>query len=207
QGSFDEILHKTIGNAREVTALACNERGNSDVRIAIGTIDNNIYAFTFDGSELHQIFSRHMDHTMPVALHVIDNPAQDVWVIGVYNGGPSLNTKKLQFMVACRGAAAFDTSRGLIAFDNSVEGYSLHALGNGRPVRQYPTGTPKWTFPCQVMFGENGRVLVGGSENGVVYVFDRRTGSPLDLLRHSRNRDGIALVGTVAVRALKIKYY
>lgn len=110
-------------------------------------------------------------------------------------------------MVACRGAAAFDTSRGLIAFDNSIEGYSLHALGNGRPVRQYPTGTPKWTFPRQVMFGENGRVLVGGSENGVVYVFDRRTGSPLDLLRHSGNMDGIALVGTVAVRALRIKYY
>ncbi|KAF9486907.1 hypothetical protein BDN71DRAFT_1437248 [Pleurotus eryngii] len=68
-GGFDEILHKTIGNAHEVTALACNERGDGDVRIAVGTIDNNIYAFTFDGSELHQIFSRHMDHTTPVALH------------------------------------------------------------------------------------------------------------------------------------------
>ncbi|KAF9488737.1 hypothetical protein BDN71DRAFT_1435903 [Pleurotus eryngii] len=86
-GGFDEILHKTIGNAHEVTALACNEQGDGDVRIAVGTIDNNIYAFTFDGSELHQIFSRHMDHTTPVALHVIDNPARDVWVIGVYNGG------------------------------------------------------------------------------------------------------------------------
>ncbi|KDQ30230.1 hypothetical protein PLEOSDRAFT_1101234 [Pleurotus ostreatus PC15] len=202
--SFDEILQKTVGNAREITAMACNERGDDDLRIAIGTIDNSVLAFHFDGSELHQVFTRRMDYTTPVALHVIDNPARDVWVIGVYNGGHLLKGDNgREILASCDlgsvvGAAAFDTIRGLIVFDNSIEGYSLHALGDGRPVRQYPTGTPKWTFPRQVIFGENGRVIVGGSENGVVYVFDRRTGSPLDLLRHSGNTEGIALVGTVA---------
>ncbi|KAF9495078.1 hypothetical protein BDN71DRAFT_1431207 [Pleurotus eryngii] len=165
--------------------LVMYERGDDDLRIAVGTIDNNVLAFTFDGRELHQVFARHMDHTTPIALHVIDNPAQDVWVIGVYNGGHLLKGKNgRDILASCNlglvvGAAAFDTSHSLIAFDNSIKGYSLHALGD-------------------VMFGENGRIIVGGSENGVVYIFDRRTGLPLDLLWHSGNREGIALVGTIA---------
>ena len=45
------------------------------------------------------------------------------------------------------------------------------------------------------MFGEDGKVVVGGSDHGVVYVFDRRTGSRLDILRHA----DAGLVQTIAV--------
>ena len=50
-------------------------------------------------------------------------------------------------------------------------------------------------YPKQVSFGEDGTVLVGGSDHGAVYIFDTATGCPLDLLRHS-DRD---LVQTITV--------
>jgi len=50
-------------------------------------------------------------------------------------------------------------------------------------------------YPKQVSFGEEGTVLVGGSNHGAVYVFDTATGCPLDLLRHSDR----GLVQTITV--------
>ena len=50
-------------------------------------------------------------------------------------------------------------------------------------------------YPKQVSFGEDGTVLVGGSDHGAVYIFNTATGCPLDLLHHS-NR---SLVQTITV--------
>lgn len=50
-------------------------------------------------------------------------------------------------------------------------------------------------YPKQVSFGEEGTILVGGSDHGAGYVFDTATGCPLDLLRHSER----GLVQTITV--------
>ena len=63
-------------------------------------------------------------------------------------------------------------------------------------VRTFPTGTPIKRFPKQVAFGEDDTVVVGGSDHGVIYVFDRKTGDVLDTIIHSRR----GLVQTVTVR-------
>lgn len=95
-----------------------------------------------------------------------------------------------------------DFRKGLIAFDNTLEGFSLHNLATGQPIRLYPTGTPKRTYPRQVCFAENGRALVGGSDHGKIYVFDRKTGSPIDVLSHGDERE---LTSTVTVCPIKSK--
>lgn len=53
-------------------------------------------------------------------------------------------------------------------------------------------------YPKQIAFGEEGSVLVGGSDHGVVYFFDTTTGCPLDLLHHS----DCSLVQTIMVSQL-----
>lgn len=79
--------------------------------------------------------------------------------------------------------------------DNAFDGFDLYSLTECRWLRLFPTGTPTVRFPKQVAFGENGRTVVGGSDHGSVYVFDRETGAPLDVLRHAEG--GLAQTLTV----------
>jgi glucose dehydrogenase len=50
-----------------------------------------------------------------------------------------------------------------------------------------------------VLFGEDGKVVVGGSDHGSIYVFDRRTGEQLQALKHA---DGTVL--TITVRRISM---
>jgi hypothetical protein len=51
-------------------------------------------------------------------------------------------------------------------------------------IRTYNTNPVK-TFPKQVVFGENMDVVVGGSDAGVIYVFDKKTGTLKQVLKHA----------------------
>jgi hypothetical protein len=46
-----------------------------------------------------------------------------------------------------------------------------------------------------VAFGAKGRLVVGGSDNGLVYIFERKLGKLLETLHHSN----AGLVQTIAV--------
>ena len=74
------------------------------------------------------------------------------------------------------------------------EDFSLHLKASGALIRSFKTPLSKH-YPRQVVFGELGSVVVGGSDHGKVYVFDANTGASLDVLHHSSS----GLVGTVAV--------
>ena len=50
-------------------------------------------------------------------------------------------------------------------------------------------------YPKQILFGKDGRILVGGSDHGAVYIFDTVTACPMDLLCHS----SCGLVQTIMV--------
>jgi hypothetical protein len=69
--------------------------------------------------------------------------------------------------------------------DNGTDGFDLHALDNSMYVRTLPTGIPIKKLPKQVAFGENSTVVVGGSDHGIVYVFERESGKLLHSLRHA----------------------
>lgn len=65
----------------------------------------------------------------------------------------------------------------------------------GMHLRTFPTGPPTCFLPRQVVFAERGKAIVAGSDHRAVYVFDRTTGAPLDVLRHVAK----GLLQTVAV--------
>ena len=69
--------------------------------------------------------------------------------------------------------------------DNATDGFSLYDLETGKFIRKFPTSVPKKTHPKQVTYGEGNRIVVGGSDHGAVYVFDRKSGKPLDVLHHA----------------------
>jgi hypothetical protein len=80
--------------------------------------------------------------------------------------------------------------------DNAQNGFSLHRLNGDVCIREYVTGVPRRTYPKQVDFAEGSRVIVGGSDHSMVYIFDRKTGAVLQKLHHGRDE----LVQTIAVR-------
>ena len=71
----------------------------------------------------------------------------------------------------------------------------MYRLQSGQLIKTFKTDPPNIPVPKQVAFGEEGKVVVGGSDNGCIYVFDRRTGELIKTLRHL----GTALVQTIAV--------
>ena len=83
-----------------------------------------------------------------------------------------------------RGNVAINYDRGLFAVDNMAQGFSLYTLEDMRFLHKYPTGRPTKRFPKQVGFDEDCRVLVGSSDHGTIYVFDRKTGLVVETLHH-----------------------
>ena len=70
-------------------------------------------------------------------------------------------------------------------------------------LRSFRTPTQGMQYPRQVAFGEHEKVVVGGSKEGSVYVFDTKTGASLAVLHHS-NRRVLAL--TVRSFVCKLEY-
>jgi hypothetical protein len=79
--------------------------------------------------------------------------------------------------------------------DNVTNGFDLHDLNSGSLVQTFKTSDITRREPKQVVFAEDSRIVVGGSDHGIVYVFDRRTGAILEKLPHANK----GLVQTITV--------
>lgn len=95
----------------------------------------------------------------------------------------------------CSGYASLPPKQHLVVLDNVSNGFDMWDLDVGTHLRTFPTGPPTRFLPRQVIFAERWKAIVAGSDHGAVYVFDRTTGAPLDVLRHPAK----GLVQTVAV--------
>ena len=92
---------------------------------------------------------------------------------------------------------AISYDQGLFAIDNVAQGFLLYTLEDMQFLREYPTGKPTKRFPKQVEFGKDSRVLVGSSDHGTIYVFDRKTELMVETLQHED--DGLSQALTVSV--------
>ena len=92
---------------------------------------------------------------------------------------------------------AINYDQGLFAIDNVAQGFSLYMLEDMQFLHEYLTGKLTKCFPKQVEFGEDSHVLVGGSDHGTIYVFDRKTALVVETLQHED--DGLSQALTVSV--------
>lgn len=64
-----------------------------------------------------------------------------------------------------------------LVVDDAEDGFALYRLEGAKFIRRLANRYPSInTCPKQVAFGESGKVVVGGSDHGRVYVFDKDTG-------------------------------
>ncbi|KAG2738850.1 hypothetical protein P692DRAFT_20646724, partial [Suillus brevipes Sb2] len=141
-----------------------------------------------------------LENTVPKSVAFADNKA--IYVFGLYDGKfMKLEDEDGTIVeeVSCKsliGHAAVCQKRGVFVVDNATDGFTLYRLeGKGEPVRTFVTALPSLSVPKQVAFGEEGKVVVGGSDTGLAYIFDRKTGQVLETLHHA----DAGLVQTIAV--------
>lgn len=60
----------------------------------------------------------------------------------------------------------------LIVVDNADDGFDMFSSASWHFIRMFDTGEPETGGPKGVAFGEEGNVVVTGSDQGTVFVFD-----------------------------------
>jgi hypothetical protein len=100
-------------------------------------------------------------------------------------------------LTSYRGQIAYCDQRRIFAVDNLVDGFDLYRLDKtgATLIRNFRTRPVNVGVPKQVIFSEEGKVVVGGSDHGLIYVFDRRSGDILDEMPHGNG----GLVQTISV--------
>ena len=79
-----------------------------------------------------------------------------------------------------------DPNLNFFVIDNATIGFSLHCMEDATCIKMYDT-KPLKLYPKQVTFAEKGRVIVGGSDTGIVHILDKTSGDVLQLLQHSKS--------------------
>ncbi|KAF8582354.1 hypothetical protein K439DRAFT_1270004, partial [Ramaria rubella] len=82
------------------------------------------------------------------------------------------------------GHTAMSVKRNQFMVDNVTDDFGLHQLDNGAHIHTLPTGTPTKKVPKQVVFGGDWEIIVGSSDHGLVYLFEREMGRLLNVLHH-----------------------
>ncbi|KIJ68874.1 hypothetical protein HYDPIDRAFT_25126 [Hydnomerulius pinastri MD-312] len=199
---FQEICVRRLGLGFEVTCIAWDaswSEGGS--QIAVGMRDNIIQVLQLNSnSQLQSVFAGRLDNTVPKSIAFADH--SDLYIFGLFDGkvikmsvanGTILSEHHYDSVIGC---AAVSLRKGLIVVDNATNGFTLYRLDCADPIRTYLTDPPTVPVPKQVAFGEESKIVAGGSDNGLVYIFERRSGKLLETLQHSK--DG--LVQAIAVR-------
>ncbi|KAG6806449.1 hypothetical protein H0H93_003004, partial [Arthromyces matolae] len=99
--------------------------------------------------------------------------------------GAMVNTRQTGGMI---GHADINIRRAVVCLDDPGEGIVLFRTDSWDRVRSYPIAAQKSMRPRQVAFAEDCKVVLGASDHGVVYVFDRKSGKEIDQLRTGSHR-------------------
>lgn len=95
-----------------------------------------------------------------------------------------------------RGNAAVDMERKICVIDNAGNGFDLYSMDTGSFVKTFATREPLKTYPRSVAFANDSHAVVGGSDHGKVYIFERKNGKMITTLTHAK----VGGVETLAVR-------
>ncbi|KAI5990351.1 WD40-repeat-containing domain protein [Pisolithus marmoratus] len=200
---FQEICARRLGSGFEITCIAWDAvSADSTCQIVVGTRDNVVQVLALSTAyQLHSVFAGRLDNTVP--KHVAFSEAGIIYVFGLYDGnvikmsgkdGTIISENRCQSVI---GSAAVNFKKGIFVVDNATDGFTMYRLESGQPVRTFITTLASIPVPKQVAFGEESKVVIGGSDTGCVYVFSRRTGALIETLSHTNT----TLVQTIAVSA------
>ncbi|KAI6106403.1 hypothetical protein EDD16DRAFT_1490743 [Pisolithus croceorrhizus] len=175
---FEEVVFRKISGGHEVMAIASDTGNGTGNCIILATQDRCIQAWTLDSrNHFSNMFSVQLMTSIPRAVYI---QGCDVTVFGMYNGDIHILRSDDRMVVKMKttgmmiGSACIDRLGSLFVIDNTISRFSLHRLSDGSCIRTYDM-KPLKTHPKQVTFAEDSTVIVRGSDNGFVYVFEKNT--------------------------------
>ncbi|KAG1826395.1 WD40-repeat-containing domain protein [Suillus variegatus] len=187
---FDAKVSRRIGTGKEIMCITY-DHARDDTCIATGTRDKHVQVWSFDfKGPLIPIFSIELNSTIPCTINFNCTANRNLLVFGMYDGEVHVLQGTDGVIIATNNArplirhASVDNAQTLFLIDNVMNGFSLHQLDDAMCIRSYNTNPVK-TFPKQVVFGEKTDMVVGGSDAGVIYVFDKNEGTLKQVLKHA----------------------
>ena len=93
---------------------------------------------------------------------------------------------KAQFADLRRAEVDTNAEKRQFVIDNGASGFELYKIDSSTATRLYEIDSyTKKQVGRQVKFGDDDEIILGGSDHGKVYVFDVKTGRPVDVLWHN----------------------
>ncbi|KAI0652702.1 WD40 repeat-like protein [Trametes meyenii] len=226
--AFMEVFTKRLGGGAEILGLAYEVLSPTDTRILVTDRSGFVGVYSWDGrAELLPVFTTRLVNAVPISASFANSKCRKVYVFGLHDGtmyklsgtdGKILTSKNLSDKI---GHASVAAKEQLVVVDNVGSGFNVWDLNPETHQRTFPTGQPTRFLPRQVAFVDDARAIVGGSDHGAVYVFERKTGAPLEVLRHAQQglvqtistteRDSVSLIasgtscGTGTIRVWQAK--
>ncbi|KAJ7500683.1 WD40-repeat-containing domain protein [Mycena galericulata] len=172
--SFEESSIFQMSNPAEITGLAFDAASN---RLAVCHRESTIQIHEMDDKmKPHTVFSVGIKNFLPKALAfgAAKGKHREIIAFGFHDGQI--------------GAADYNERKKVFCVDDIFQGPALYRADSETRVRTFEV---KLTKPCprprQVCFADDCSSVVSGSDHGVVYVFDHRTGAVTDTLRVDPN--------------------
>ncbi|KAJ7878720.1 WD40-repeat-containing domain protein [Mycena leptocephala] len=201
---FEEAMCVRTTDPGEITGLAFDAVSN---RFALCNRNGVIQVYRLDASMvIHSLYSKTIPNGSPkaIAFGATSGSKRDILIFNLYSG--HVDIIRLGHVVQrwdlgkWIGDACLDSSKTAMCIGDPSLGIDVHLLqGNSHVwVKSFPIPNTKGegiaARPRRVCFANQNAEIVGGSDHGVVYVFNRSDGRAIDELR----MDPSAWVQTVA---------
>ncbi|KAF9555246.1 WD40 repeat-like protein [Agrocybe pediades] len=193
QTAYEESFCARMANPAEITALAFDSGAN---RLAISNRNSVISLFRIGAKfDLHPVFSITIKNHIPKALAFTQaGDDKDIYTFGLYDGiiytlnGKDGKVEDTHYTGCQIGNVCANLRRGVFCIDDPSQGTALYRCNSWDRVRTYPVAIERSMRPRQVGFLEDCKFILSGSDHGVVYLFNRRSGSMVDELKSGKGR-------------------
>ncbi|KAJ6451725.1 WD40-repeat-containing domain protein, partial [Mycena vitilis] len=180
---FEELSCVRVVNPAEITGLAFDAPSN---RLAVCHRGGLVQVHTLAGTmSLTEVFSLELTNVVPraVAFGQIHGNDRDLMVFGLYGQVNTLRGSNGNAVGDPCGDVVVDVRKGVVCMDEPSSGVNLVRLDDRARVKTFPVAVTKQMRLRQVDLLEECKLIASGSDHGVVYVYDRRSGNIVDELR------------------------
>ncbi|KAJ7036009.1 hypothetical protein C8F04DRAFT_1181782 [Mycena alexandri] len=187
---FEESYCIHVVNPAEITDLALDAPSN---RLAVCHQGDVVQVYTLSADmSLQPVFTNQTNNftLRAIAFGQMWGNERDIMVFGLYGGhvytfrGNNGNTTGQTWNVRAHiGDIALDNRKNVRCMDDPSSGTNLYRLEDHTHVKTFLVPVTKQSRLRQVALLEECKFVVSGSDHGIVYVFDRRSGKIIDELR------------------------
>ncbi|KAF8146423.1 WD40-repeat-containing domain protein [Mycena galopus ATCC 62051] len=181
--AFEEMSCVRVVNPAEITGLAFDPPSN---RLAVCHRGGVVQVYALGSTmSLQEVFTLELKNVAPRAITFgqMYGNERDIMVFGLYGGDINGKVTGEPWNIGAFIDVALDTRKGVLCMDEPSSVTNLYRLEDHTRVKTFPVAVTKQKRLHQVDFLDECKLIVSGSDHGIVYVSDCRSGDIVDELR------------------------